>query len=422
MGPGDIDGIDLTDLERFAEGFPHEDFARLRREAPVWWHQATQHTPDGVGFWVLSRHADVLEVASDTATFSSERAPGCPGGGTIIEDLPYGLASGVLLNMTDDPRHHRLRRLCTPALAPRVLAEIEPDLRARTAAILDAASEAGGCDFLSEVAVELPIQATCQLLGVPEVDRHQLVRWTNATLTYEGRELGERSAEAEQASASMAAYGADVIARKRREPADDLLTRMVQAEVPDDEGVASALSDQELQMFFSLMVAAGSETTRNAIALGVAALIEHPDQWRLLEADPDLIPSAAEEILRWTSPTLYNRRTATRDTLLGAERIAAGDKVTLWWTSADFDEQVFDDPFRFDVRRSPNPHLAFGYKAHFCLGAALARMEIRLMLQEVLARFEELELAGPLRRARTNKHAGVCSMPVAFRRRARVGS
>ena len=422
MGPGGIDGIDLTDLDRFAEGFPHDDFARLRREAPVWWHEATEHTPDGVGFWVLSRHADVLAVASDAGTFSSERAPGCPGGGTIIEDLPYGLASGVLLNMTDDPRHQRLRRLCTPALAPRVLAEIEPDLRARTAAILDSVSEAGSCDFLSEVAVELPIQATCQLLGVPEADRHQLVRWTNATLTYEGRELGQRSAEAEQAQASMAAYGADVIARKRREPADDLLTRMVQAEVPDDEGVASALSDQELHMFFSLMVAAGSETTRNAIALGVAALIEHPDQWRVLEADPDLVPSAAEEILRWTSPTLYNRRTATLDTRLGTERIAAGDKVTLWWTSADFDEEVFDDPFRFDVRRSPNPHLAFGYKAHFCLGAALARMEIRLMLQEVLARFEDLELAGPLRRARTNKHAGVCNMPVAFRRRARVGA
>ncbi len=418
MGPT---GIDLTDLDRFAEGFPHDDFARLRREAPVWWHEPTEHTPDGVGFWVLSRHAEVLAAASDADTFSSERAPGCPGGGTIIEDLPYGLASGVLLNMTDDPRHLRLRRLCTPALAPRVLAELEPDLRARTAAILDSVSEAGACDFLSDVSVELPIQATCQLLGVPEADRHDLVRWTNATLTYEGRELGERSGEAELASASMVAYGADLIARKRREPAEDLLTRMVQAELPSEGGAATALSDQELHMFFSLMVAAGSETTRNAIALGVAALIEHPDERRLLESDPGLIPSATEEILRWTSPTLYNRRTATRDARLGAERIDAGDKVTLWWTSADFDEEVFEDPFRFDVRRSPNPHVAFGYKTHFCLGAALARMEIRIMLQEVLARFEDLELAGPLRRARTNKHAGVCSMPVTFRRRAPRG-
>ena len=219
----------------------------------------------------------------------------------------------------------------------------------------------------------------------------------------------------------MVAYGADLIARKRREPAEDLLTRMVQAELPSEGGAATALSDQELHMFFSLMVAAGSETTRNAIALGVAALIEHPDERRLLESDPGLIPSATEEILRWTSPTLYNRRTATRDARLGAERIDAGDKVTLWWTSADFDEEVFEDPFRFDVRRSPNPHVAFGYKTHFCLGAALARMEIRIMLQEVLARFEDLELAGPLRRARTNKHAGVCSMPVTFRRRAPPG-
>jgi cytochrome P450 len=424
----DLGAIDLTDLDRFAEGFPHEAFATLRAEAPVWWHEPTPHTPDGVGFWVVSRHREVLEVADDAVTFSSERAPGCPGGGTIIQDLPYGFGAGVLLNMMDDPRHHQIRRLCTPAVAPRALAEIEPDLRARACALLDAAAERGTCDFLTDVAVELPIQATCQLLGVPQEDRLELVRWTNSTLAYEGRELDESSAEADEASASMAGYARQIIERKRHRPGDDLLSRVVAAEVPRRDGDGppaeergEPLSDIELQMFFSLMVAAGSETTRNAIALGVAALIEHPDELAALRADPSLVPSAVEEILRWTSPTLYNRRTATRDSDVGGQRIAQGDKVTLWWTSADFDESVFEEPFRFDVRRSPNPHLAFGHRTHFCLGANLARLEIRIVLEELLARFDHLELPRPLRRVRTNKHAGVCSMPLSVTTAARVG-
>jgi cytochrome P450 len=192
---------------------------------------------------------------------------------------------------------------------------------------------------------------------------------------------------------------------------------MVTATVEDGDGGHQPLSDLELLMFFSLLVAAGSETTRNAIALGMAALIEHPDQLRLLADDPSRLGVAVEEILRWSSPTLYNRRTAMVDCELGGRRIAAGDKVTLWWASADFDEAVFDDPGRFDVTRSPNPHLAFGYRSHFCLGANLARLEIRVLFEELLARFEGFALEGPLRRVRTNKHAGVSSMPVRLRRR-----
>jgi cytochrome P450 len=169
-------------------------------------------------------------------------------------------------------------------------------------------------------------------------------------------------------------------------------------------------------MFFNLLIAAGSETTRNAIALGMAALIEHPDQWALLQSDPSLIAGAVEEILRWSSPTLYNRRTATRDVEVGGCSIRAGDKVTLWWASANRDEEVFEDSFRFDVRRSPNPHLAFGCRSHFCLGANLARMEVRIMLEELLERFEGFHLDGPIERFRTNKHAGVKHMPVTFHR------
>lgn len=414
----ELDQIDLTDLELFADGFPHDVFRLLRQEAPVWWHEPTGHTPDGVGFWVLSRHADVLAAVSDAAAFSSERAPGQEGGGTLIQDLPYGFAAGVLLNMTDDPLHRRVRALLTPSVSPRALARMEPELRARTADLVEAAIEAGQCDFLTTVAAELPVQASLQLLGVPAQDRHQLVEWSSATLAYEDRELGEETEATRSAAASMAAYAEELIADKRRHPADDLLSTLVTARIEGVGGERRPLSTSELSMTFSLLVAAGSETTRNAIALGVAALAQYPDQLARLREDRSLAGSATEEILRWSSPTLYNRRTATADTAIGGVPIAAGHKVTLWWASADFDETVFADPGRFDVGRDPNPHLAFGYRSHFCLGAGLARMEIRLVLDELLDRVGSIELAEPIRRVRTNKHAGVARMPVRLGRRA----
>ena len=405
-----LDLPDLTDLELFVDGFPHDVFTRLRREAPVWWQAPTEHTPDGLGFWVISRHRDVFAVAADAATFSSERGPDQDGGGTLIQDLPYGFAPGVLLNMMDDPRHHRIRKLVTPSVAPRALARLEPELRARTASILDAAAEKGTCDFLVDVAAELPLQATAQLLGVPQRDRHDLFAWSNATLTYEGRELGETSEVAQQAAASMAAYGRDLLRTKRDTPEDDLLSVVVNAEVDGEP-----LSDLELEMFFNLLIAAGSETTRNSIALGLAALIENRDQLVALRADRSLMPTAVEEILRWSSATTYNRRTATRAAEIGGQAVGAGEKVTLWWASANRDEEIFDEPFRFDVRRSPNPHLAFGHGTHFCLGAALARIEVRVLFEELLDRFADFELAGPIEYTRTNKHAGVRRMPVTFR-------
>ncbi len=407
--------VDLTDLAFFAQGFPDEAFTTLRREAPVWWHEPTAHTPDGIGFWVVSRHADAQAIGSDAETFSSARAPDAPGGGTLIEDLPYGFAAGVLLNMMDDPRHHRIRRLVTPAVAPRALALLEAELRVRTAAILDDVAARGHCDFLVDVAVELPLQAIAILMGVPDEDRHDLMVWTNATLTYDDRELGTRSVASEQAAAAMAGYGTALIERKRTEGGDDIMATVARASVEsDDDGRSAPLSDLELLMFFNLLIAAGSETTRNAIALGMAALIEHPEQWDLLRHDPSVWSTAVEEILRWSSPTLYNRRTATRDAEVCGQRIKAGDKVTLWWASANRDEAVFDQPFAFDIRRSPNPHLAFGHRSHFCLGANLARLEIRVMLEELQARFERLSLDGPIERFRTNKHAGVKHMHVTF--------
>lgn len=408
--PVDLTALDLTDLDLFAAGFPHEAFSALRSAAPVWWQEPTPHTPDGVGFWVVSGHPEVLAAVADPDTFSSERAPGAAGGGTLIQDLPYGFAAGVLLNMTDGPRHRHRRRAVTPPVAPRALVAMEPELRRRTDAILDALEGRDGeeCDFLSEVAVELPLQATAVLLGVPEEDRHQLMRWSNATLDYEGRELGQSSPDAERAAAEAAAYGAALVARKRAEGGDDMLSALCRSVGPDGEPP----TEGELVMFFSLLMAAGSETTRNAIALGLEALVGNPDQMALLRAQPELLVEATEEILRWSSPTLYNRRTATRGTELGGRPIAAGDKVTLWWASANRDDRVFEEPFRFDIRRQPNPHLAFGSRSHFCLGANLARMEIRIVFEALLARFDRFELTGPVERVRTNKHAGVRRMPV----------
>jgi len=407
--------VDLTDLDLFAGGFPDEVFTRLRAEAPVWWHPPTPHTPDGVGFWVLSSYDAIMAAVSDAALFSSERAPGAAGGGTIIEDLPYGYASGVLLNMMDDPRHQRIRRLVTPSFAPRALALMEEEMRSRSRVIVDGIAERGSCDFLSEVAVELPLQAVAALMGVPDADRADLMAWSNTTLDHQGRELGETNPAVARAAASMADYGSRFIEEKKGCPGSDVISAVAAASIEDGDGVRRPLSDLELLMFFNLLIIAGSETTRNSIALGMVALIDHPEQLASLRDDRTLMAGAVEEILRWTSATLYNRRTATGDTELGGQPIRQGDKVTLWWPSANRDETVFEDPFRFDIRRDPNPHLTFGYRSHFCLGANLARMEIRCILDEVLDRLEGFTLAGPVERARTNKHAGVCQVPMTFR-------
>ena len=409
--------IDLTDLDRFASGFPHELFTRLRREAPVWFQPPTAHTPGGEGFWVLSRHADIVAAALDAATFSSHRGGARDGGGTLIEDLPSGFAAGVLLNMMDDPRHRSFRRLVTPSVSPRALAAMETELRERTSAILDAVAERGSCDLVADVAAELPLQAIARLLGVPQEDRHRLFGWANATLDYDDRQLGETSAKVQTAQAELFQYGSALLAEKRRCPADDILSAAAHGRVPSASGGDEPLSDLEQQMLFNLLIAAGSETTRNSIALGFAALVEHPEQWRALREDRALVPRAVEEMLRWASSTPYNRRTATRDVTIGGTTIRAGDKVTLWWASANRDEAVFADPFRFDVRRDPNPHLTFGHGNHFCLGANLARVEMRLVFEGLLERFDEIALDGPIEFARSNKHTGVRHMPATFVRR-----
>jgi cytochrome P450 len=417
LAPVDLDSLDLVDLDRFAGGFPHDVFTTLRAQAPVWWHPPHEKAPGGEGFWVVTRHADVLAVLRDAATFSSEGGPGREGGGTTLDDLPRGLGPGVMLNMMDPPRHDAIRLLVNRGFKPTTVAKLEAELRQRTRAILDDATRRGRFDFLREVAAELPLQVTASLFGVPQQDRHRIFEWTTAFVDYEERDLGESSARLRDAAAGMAAYLGDLVARRRRDPGDEMLSLIVQAEVPDETGRPRRLADAEIVPFLTLLLVAGSETTRNAIAGGVLALTEHPAERERLAAEPALLPRAVEEILRWTSPTAYNRRTATRDAVLGGRAIRAGEKVTHWYPSANRDERVFPDPFHFDVARDPNPHLAFGHGVHHCLGASLARTEIAVVLEEILARGLAFELDGPVEWARSNKHTGMRHLPVLVRAR-----
>jgi cytochrome P450 len=404
--------FDLTDLDNFARGFPHDLFLRHRQLAPVAWHPPTPHTPGGEGFWSVATHAEALAVLRDPATFSSEGGPGRLGGGTLIPDLA---TAGQMLNMMDEPRHGRVRRLVSGGLTPRTVARLEEELRRRTRLLLEPLDGRSECDFMGEVAAELPMQAISMLLGTPEADRHQLFEWVDVSFDFEGRRAFEQTEQVAEAQRRMRAYGERLIAEKRASPGEDMLSTVVHATLPDED--PAHLSDEELYSFFALLFAAGSDTTRNALAGGVLALIEHPDQLEALVCEPALLHTAVEEMVRWTSPAAHNRRTATRDTELAGVPIGAGDKVVFWEASANRDERVFDQPGRFLVSRDPNPHLGFGHGVHHCLGANLARLEMRVVLEEFLERFVPTGLAGPVEWTRSNKHTGLRRLPIRYRAR-----
>ena len=400
--------FDLTDLDNFAHGFPHELFAVHRRDAPVYWHPPTVHTPDGEGFWSVATHAETLRVLKDPDTYSSERGGDRPCGGTLLQDLPV---AGIVLNMMDDPRHDRIRRLVSTGLTPRMVSRLEDELHRRTRLLLERITDGVSFDFLHDVAAELPMQAICILLGVPERDRHQLFEAVEHAFDFrEGREAFETTAEGAAAHGRMFEYGRALIAEKRAHPADDMLSVVIHATLDDVD--PPTLSDGELYAFFNLIFAAGSETTRNAIAAGLLALLERPEQLAALRAEPARLPTAIEEMLRWTTPSPSKRRTATRATELGSHAIRPGDKVLFWEGSANRDERVFARAMEFDVLRQPNPHLAFGNGVHFCLGANLARLEMRVMFEELLAGFAHYALAGPVEWTRSNRHIGIRHLPL----------
>jgi cytochrome P450 len=352
----------------------------------------------------VATYAESLEVIRDPVTYSSERGGVRQHGGTMLQDMPV---AGVVLNMMDDPRHARIRRLVSGALTPRTLRRLEDDLRRRSAALLDAAVEQGEIDFLEAVAAELPMQAICILLGVPEEDRHLLFECVEHIFDIRrDRDLAAMG----QAMRRMTEYGRELVASKRAAPADDMLSTVVHASLPDEE--PSQLTEAEVDAFFTLLFAAGADTTRNAIAGGLLALVERPDQLVALRDDPSVLGTAIEEVLRWTTPSPSKRRTATVDAELGGHHVRAGDKVLYWEASANRDEAVFSRSMEFDVRRDPNPHLAFGHGVHFCLGAGLARLEMRVLFEELLPRFGSIELSGPAEWTRSNRHTGLRHLPL----------
>ena len=393
--------VDLSYGRSFANGFPHEFFCHLRREAPVWWHAPTAHTPGGEGFWVVSCYNDVVNVFKDAETFSSEL------GGTQIFD---GKGAGYQLNQTDDPKHRRLRDLVNTGFLPRMIGRLEAQLRERTRHILDGISPGEPFDFVPTVARELPLQAICIILGIPQEDREELGQIVDLAI---GAGTGE--ALALEHIKRLGAYADRIVEQKRREPADDILSVIVHAQLEDG---SPQLDNRELRAFFALLFPAGAETTRSSIAGGLVALIENPHELQRLRSDPALMKSAVEEIVRWTSPSVYKRRTTTRDVELRGQLIRQGQKVTIWEMSANRDEDEFMDPFRFDIGRNPNFHIGFGLGTHFCLGANLARLEIRVVFEELLARYADFEIVGDLEWTNNNRLVGLTRLPLRVRAKA----
>ena len=398
-----LSDIVLDDPDVFVEAPPHEAFRTLRREAPVFWHEGSPEV--GAGFWVLSKHADVRSVSKNPALFSS-----AAGGTNINTPAPEFLERirALMLNM-DPPQHRRFRNIVNKAFTPRMVQALVPAVKKMATKIVDGVAEKGECDFVEDVAALLPMEVICEMIGVPESDRKRIYDISNIMIGFDDPELGASDDERMKASAEMFMYASQLGERARNQPGDDLATALVQAEVDGER-----LNELEFNSFILLLCVAGNETTRTVTTNGMLSLIEHPDQRQLVVDDPSLLPSAVEEILRFNPAVHYFRRTAQQDCEIRGQKIREGDKVTLWYTSANRDEDVFDHADTFDVRRSPNDHLAFGVGEHFCLGANLARMELLAIFEELLARIPNMELAGPVRRLRSNFVNGVKEMRVAF--------
>lgn len=404
---------DVFDPRTFGLGIPHEALRLLRDTDPVSWQEEPEIGiwPAGPGFWAVTRYDDVRHVLRTPGDFSSSL------GATQIRDpdpadLPF--LRRMILNM-DPPEQVRLRRIVTGAFTRRRLERFADVVRERAAALLGAVAGRGRCDLPREVTDDFPLQNLADLLGVPAADRSLLLEWTNRVIGYqdpehahvvtdaEGRPVNPRSPAM---LADMFGYAEALAERKRAEPADDLMTALVQAEVDGQR-----LTDPELKMFFFLLVIAGNDTVRSALPGGVLALVRHPDEYRRLRTEQELLPSAIEELLRVHPPVLTFRRTATRDVVLRGQRIARGDKVVVYHVSANHDERHFPDPFRLDLAREPNDHVSFGQGPHLCLGAAFARLQMREFFTEFL-RLPQVELDGEPRRLVSNFINGITSLPL----------
>lgn len=407
--------VDLFDPRTYRQGPPHHAFAVLRRECPVYWQEerAVLGWPAGPGYWAVSRYRDVVHVNRHPELFSSHL------GATQIRDpKPEDLAfqRKMMLNL-DPPAHSRLRRIVARAFTPRSIERLAEGIRARARAAVEEVLPEGECDFVA-LAADLPVLTLAAVLGVPRSDRHLLFEWANRVIGFqdpkyaryddEGRPIDPRS---RAALTDMFEYAHVLAEEKRRRGGDDVLTLLLQ---PDADG--QVLTGEEYENFFFLLTVAGNETLRNAIPAGVLALLQHPGEYRRLLADPGLLPSAVEEMLRYAGPVMCFRRTAGADTELAGVTIAAGEKVVVYYVSANRDDEVFADPHRFDVARAPNEHLGLGAGPHLCLGSYLARLQMRAFLEQSLWRLTDLEVTGPVEWLQSNFQSGLKRMPVRFRR------
>ena len=410
--PRELSEIDLLDHDLFADHEPWEVFERLQREDPVHLHPE----PDGRGFWAVTRYDDVLAVVRDAKTFSSQ-----VGGSAMIGDLPEDVleARRNFLEF-DPPKHGRYRRLISTQFTPGAVAAYEHWLRALIADLLDRIESGVQFDFVHELAAPIPIRVLARILGLPDDDLPRLIALGDRLLVDTDPDyVGELAFAAERDedrykpfgspwAEELCALGRAYYADRQAQPRDDVLTLIANAQI---EGVP--LSARDLDNVFALLIVAGNETTRQALALGMLALARNPEQYRLVRADPELIPSASEEMLRYASPVWWFRRTATVDTELSGRRIAAGDKVVVWFAAANRDPEHYPDPHRFDVTRNPTDQLTFGRGGpHHCLGVHLARLEVRIFLEELVARVQSIELAGEPVRPRSNFTNGLKRLPV----------
>jgi cholest-4-en-3-one 26-monooxygenase len=393
---------DLHDPDVFVAGVPHETFAYWRRTDPV--HRT--HHPDGHDYWAVTTYDEVVAASRDGVTFSSER------GGVFMFEMEEEMLAqqNMLMLMMDPPRHTRYRLLVSRAFTPRNIRALEEYIDRTATSIVDAVVERGECDFVTDLAAELPLQVIAEMMGVPKEDRKLIFDWSNRMIGSEDPEFQQEDGDAENAMTELFAYSHALVDERRAHPREDIITALTQAEIEGDR-----LSELEIDLFFLLLAVAGNETTRNLTANGMHALFQHPDQLARLQADPSLIDTATEEMLRYCAPVMYFRRTATQDVVLGDKEIKTGDGVVLWYISANRDEKYFDSPDEFRVDRTPNEHIAFGGRGpHFCLGANLARSEIKKLFVEVLTRLDGLALSDDVSRLRSNFINGIKHMPVTF--------
>jgi cytochrome P450 len=376
-----LDEIDLTQSELYRNGFPHDIFTTLREQAPVWRHPETPgfESTGGEGFWVLSRYEEIRDANRQSDLFLSASGPGLGYEGT-----------GLMLTDMDGQPHIRQRKLISSGFTPRMTRRVEDQAREWAVKIVDDALAQETVEFVQDVAYQLPMHMIADILGIPKQDRDWLFALTNDMLLCIDPEHPVPESQREALATEVFAYGQKIATQKRAEPTEDILSRLVTVE--DELGRLNTL---ELDAFFMLLTVAGSETTRNAISSGLQQLLAEPEQLEALRRDPGLMKDATEEIIRWTSPVAYFKRLAAEDTEINGVPIAKGDRVTLWYPSGNRDDAHFDDPFRFDIRRSPNEHMSFGGGGpHFCLGAHLARREITILFEELLKRTSHIELIG----------------------------